>query len=296
MRRYTNEAQQLNNWAANNQNATSNAVTTSQFYIDMQNETYLDYSDGRTFDYPFGATELTQGAALLLANIMADSTSLTTLNLSGNQLGGDILAIVNILARSTSLTSVDLSNNNIGNNAVAVAAKLTGSPSLTSLNLSDNNLGYYTPNILTAISMSQFNKINIATDSDTTRNNEPEVSTIFKQYELLTELNMGYNVIPNNNIEAFITNLGTPASSANLEHLYCNAINPEMRNSLTNHIDTSDLTDIVAYYLGDNTDSISDIKILTLTEHSLNKEVEKAIEEAVYNQDMAYTFSYADIL
>jgi len=133
----TTDVQQLNNWAENNQDVTNQEVSASDFYIAIQNDTQL-YIENSTA--PYDLPSLTPEALLLLANIAAESTSLTKITLNNINIDGNAAAFVTTLIKSTSLATLSIYNINIGDEAVAFATAISQLPSLTGLFLENNSI------------------------------------------------------------------------------------------------------------------------------------------------------------
>ena len=81
--------------------------------------------------------------ALAVAQVLPDYTSLTTLNLWGDDIGAQGgKAIGRALQSNNTLTRLDLGNNNIGDEgAIQIAAAVRGHTALTELTLNSNNIG-----------------------------------------------------------------------------------------------------------------------------------------------------------
>jgi len=121
-------AQQLNDWAENNQDVTNQEVIDSEFYNAMQTTTNLNTA----------RSNLTSGGLMLLANIVANSPVLTNLSMFDNNICNDAVAFATIISKSTSLTHLDVQYNHIGNNSAAFVNAISYLTSLTYLDIAQN--------------------------------------------------------------------------------------------------------------------------------------------------------------
>ena len=122
---------QLNDWARCDENIENDVVKNSDFYHAIQTATSLTVYKA----------DLTQKGLLLLANIVAKSTSLTALSMRDCGIGSNASAFGEALAKSTSLTVLGMHNNNISDSIVAFGAAIAKSTSLTVLNIGGNDIG-----------------------------------------------------------------------------------------------------------------------------------------------------------
>lgn len=105
----------------------------------IQNSELLSLIRANT-DIAIMDSRLSQKAWPLLAQMLAQSTSLKTLNLNNNAIKD--VTVAKALAQSKSLKELNLYYNKIGEEAaVTFASELSKSPSLEMLNLSYNDIG-----------------------------------------------------------------------------------------------------------------------------------------------------------
>jgi Ran GTPase-activating protein (RanGAP) involved in mRNA processing and transport len=123
---------QLNSWAAKDVLVTSQEVINSDFYQAIQIETELEAGD----------SNLTPEAQILLANIIANSTSLTVLYIYSNAIGDKgAVALAGMLKENNTIECINLSRNEIGDKgAAALAGMLRENKTLISLNLCMNKI------------------------------------------------------------------------------------------------------------------------------------------------------------
>ena len=127
-------ATQLNTWAENHLGIENKEIIGSNLYQSLLNEMEINVECFRYFG-------LTGDGFVFLASIIAQSKNLTSLDINTNIIDGEhAVDIAEALAKSESLISLNIGFNAIGEKAVAFVEALAPLKSLTSLNIGFNGI------------------------------------------------------------------------------------------------------------------------------------------------------------
>ena len=125
-------ALKLNKWAKKNLESTSPEITNSGEFS-QENMNHLHHYDATNLK------DLTAEGVVLLAKIVANSPTITTLNISGLHIGDNAVDVGHALANS-SLNKLIISDNAIGDKAPAFVEALKDLTSLTTLEMPNNGI------------------------------------------------------------------------------------------------------------------------------------------------------------
>ena len=189
-------------------------------------------------------------AVAVLAAVLEANTTLTNLDLQGNNIGpAGAESLATALKTNTTLTNLFLSHNNIGPaGAESVATVLKTNTTLTNLDLSHNNLGPAgAESFATALKANTTLTNLFLSDNNIGPAGAESLATALKTNTTLTDLSLFLNNIGPAGAESLATALKTNTTLTSLD-LFCNNIGPAGAESLATALKANTtLTNLVLY-------------------------------------------------